>query len=213
MSAAQLKAYLDATGILACNTDAHLRCLEDIGCSWADAVELIEKKELFLSKVYRKRTVYLSSRVYHLLKQCRYQRPMPEPAERLYGLLQGVPGGLETGELRELTQMDQRTLLTAMDFLLEELYITAIGNGHWLNPSWSTYRLWDGGGLGGCFRISAGGGTSQGDSDGVPLLEHAGGGDPASRPMNNQEKTGSRYHLLPVFYTRDPISEMIKVFV
>ncbi|WP_276856704.1 hypothetical protein [Intestinimonas timonensis] len=140
MSAAQLKAYLDATGILACNTDAHLRCLEDIGCSWADAVELIEKKELFLSKVYRKRTVYLSSRVYHLLKQCRYQRPMPEPAERLYGLLQGVPGGLETGELRELTQMDQRTLLTAMDFLLEELYITAIGNGHWLNPSWSTYR-------------------------------------------------------------------------
>lgn len=36
--------------------------------------------------------------------------------------------------------MDQRTLLTAMDFLLEELYITAIGNGHWLNPNWSTYR-------------------------------------------------------------------------
>lgn len=68
MSAAQLKAYLDATGILACNTDAHLRCLEDIGCSWADAVELIEKKELFLSKVYRKRTVYLSPRVYHMLK-------------------------------------------------------------------------------------------------------------------------------------------------
>ena len=140
MSAAQLKAYLDATGILACNTDANLRCLEDIGCSWADAVELIEKKELFLSKVYRKRTVYLSPRVYHLLKQCRYQRPMPEPAERLYRLLQGVPGGLETGELRELAQMDQRTLLTAMDFLLEELYITAVGNGHWLNPNWSTYR-------------------------------------------------------------------------
>lgn len=140
MSEAQLKHYLNATGILACNTDIHLRCLEDIGCSWADAVELIEKKELFLSKVYRKRTVYLSPRVYHLLKQCRAQRPMPEPAQRLYELLQGIPCGLETGELRELAQMDQRTLLTAMDFLLEELYITAVGNGRWLNPNWSTYR-------------------------------------------------------------------------
>ena len=36
--------------------------------------------------------------------------------------------------------MDQRTLLTAMDFLLEELHITAVGNGRWLNPNWSTYR-------------------------------------------------------------------------
>ena len=140
MSASQLKYYLDTTGILACSTDIHLRCLEDIGCSWADAVELIEKKELFLSNVYRKRTVYLSPRVYHLLKQCRVQRPMPEPAQCLYGLLRGAPNGLETGELRELAQMDQRTLLTAMDFLLEELYITAVGNGHWLNPNWSTYR-------------------------------------------------------------------------
>ena len=139
MSAAQLKKYLDATGILACNTDAYLHCLEDIGCTWADAVELIEKKELFLCKAYRKRTVYLSPRVYHLLKGCRYQRPMPEPAARLYQILQTSPG-LETGELRELAQMDQRTLLTAMDFLLEELYITAVGNGHWLNPNWSTYR-------------------------------------------------------------------------
>ena len=139
MSAAQLKKYLDATGILACNTDAYLHCLEDIGCTWADAVELIEKKELFLCKAYRKRTVYLSPRVYHLLKGCRYQRPMPEPAARLCQILQTSPG-LETGELRELAQMDQRTLLTAMDFLLEELYITAVGNGHWLNPNWSTYR-------------------------------------------------------------------------
>ena len=129
MSAAQLKKYLDATGILACNTDAYLHCLEDIGCTWADAVELIEKKELFLCKAYRKRTVYLSPRVYHLLKGCRFQRPMPEPAARLYQILQTSPG-LETGELRELAQMDQRTLLTAMDFLLEELYITAVGNGH-----------------------------------------------------------------------------------
>ena len=140
MSAAQLKHYLESTGILACNTDPNLRCLEDIGCSWADAVELIEKKELFLSKVYRKRTVYLSPRVYHLLKRCRTRRPMPEPAQRLYALLQGVPCGLETGELRELAQMDQRTLLMAMDFLLEELYITAVGNGRWLNPNWSAYR-------------------------------------------------------------------------
>ena len=140
MSSAQLKHYLNATGILACNTDIHLRCLEDIGCSWADAVELIEKKEIFLSKVYRKRTVYLSPKVYHLFKQCRAQRPMPGPARRLYEILQGIPCGLETGELRELAQMDQRTLLTAMDFLLEELYITAVGNGRWLNPNWSTYR-------------------------------------------------------------------------
>lgn len=140
MSASQLKKYLDSAGILACNTDPELRSLESVGCSWTDAAELIAKKELFLCKVYHKRTVCLSSRVYYLLKQCREQRPMTEVAAQIYQILREKPEGVELGELRELAGMDQRTLLAAVDFLLEELYITAVGTGHWLNPSWPTYR-------------------------------------------------------------------------
>ena len=32
-----LLSYLDRSGILLCNRDADLPCLEDIGCAWGDA--------------------------------------------------------------------------------------------------------------------------------------------------------------------------------
>lgn len=139
MSAEALKNYLDVVGILSCNVNPYLPALDDIGCTWADAVALIDAHQVFYCKCYRKRTIYLSPEVYYLLKACRVQRPMPEQAAVLYALLEQTPG-LETGELRAKSLLGQVDFVKALDFLLEQRYVTAIANGTWLNPNWSTYR-------------------------------------------------------------------------
>ena len=38
--------YLDRNGILLCNTNPELPALEDVGCSWSDVTELIDRQEL-----------------------------------------------------------------------------------------------------------------------------------------------------------------------
>lgn len=139
MSAEGLQKYLEVAGILSCNENPYLPCLSDVGCVWADMTALVDRHALFYAKVYRKRVVYLSPEVYYLLKACRAQRPMGPDAERLYALLDGAPP-IEAGDLREIAQMGQAQLAKALDFLLENLYVTALGDGRYINQNWSTFR-------------------------------------------------------------------------
>lgn len=139
MSAEGLKNYLELTGILSCNENPYLPCLTDIGCTWSDMKELVDRHELFYAKAYRKRVVYLSPEAYYLLKDCRATKPMDADAARLYALLDGAPP-IEAGDLRAVSLMGQAALAKALDFLLEHLYITALGNGRYINPNWSTFR-------------------------------------------------------------------------
>lgn len=139
MSAEGLEKYLEITGILSCNENPYLPCLSDVGCTWSDMTELVDRHAIFYTKVYRKRVVYLSPETYYLLKPCRPVRPMNADAHKLYDLLDGAPP-IEAGDLRELAQMGQAELAKALDFLLEHLYITALGNGRVINPNWSTFR-------------------------------------------------------------------------
>ena len=139
MSAEGLRRYLEVMGILGCNVNPYLPSLSDVDCSWSDAVALIDRHEIFVSKVYRRRTVYLSPEVYYLLKACRTSRPMTAQAEGLYRLLEAAPP-MEAGELRPLSQLVQGEFSKAMDVLLEQMYVTALENGRYLNETWSTYR-------------------------------------------------------------------------
>ncbi len=138
MSAEALEQYLNVCGILSCNVNPYLPSLGDVGCTWADAVALIDAHKLFFCKCWRRRTVYLSPEVYHLLKACKPQRPMPEDSAVLFALLEQEPG-MESGDLRVRSLLGQTAFVKALDFLLEERYVTAISNGTWLNPNWSTY--------------------------------------------------------------------------
>lgn len=139
MSAEALEQYLNVCGILSCNVNPYLPSLGDVGCTWADAVALIDAHKLFFCKCWRRRTVYLSPEVYHLLKACKPQRPMPEDSAVLFALLEQEPG-MESGDLRFRSLLGQTAFVKALDFLLAERYVTAIANGTWLNPNWSTYR-------------------------------------------------------------------------
>ena len=70
----KLYEYLQENGILLCNMNPYLPSLETIGCSWVDVTEEIDNHRLFYSKVYKKRTTYLSVEAYYLLKTIRKKK-------------------------------------------------------------------------------------------------------------------------------------------
>lgn len=129
--------YLAQFGILACGENPWLPCLDTLGFTWADAVALIDRQEVFVSKVWRRRTVYLSPEVYFLLKKCWTRRPMPADSAALYEILLEVPMG--NADLKRLVPLEKRACEKALEFLMEECYVTALRNGVWKTPNWSSY--------------------------------------------------------------------------
>ena len=135
-----LLSYLDRNGILLCNRDADLPCLEDIGCSWEDATALLDRQALFYCKIYRGRTTYLSREAYYLLRAVRGERKaLTGEAARVYELLLQAPGA-ETDFLKPLSGLCGKDFRDGLNFLLKHLYATAVGNGTVLTRSWSTFR-------------------------------------------------------------------------
>lgn len=137
MSREGMGGYLADFGILSCNENPYLPCLDSLGFTWADAVALIDQQKVFVSKCYRKRTVYLSPEVYFLLKECRKSRLMTTDAAALYEILVAVP--MESGALKRLVPLEKKAYDKALSFLLEESYVTALRNGTWKLPNWSCY--------------------------------------------------------------------------
>lgn len=130
--------YLETNGILLCNANPYLPALEDVGCAWQDVTELIDNQLLFYSKAYKKRTAYLSREVYYLLKAVKPQKPLTPTAETLYGLLEQIPTA-ETSFLKRVSALSAKEYSQGFDFLLQNLYITAVKNGMALNENWSAF--------------------------------------------------------------------------
>lgn len=140
MSVQTMKDYLDAMGVLACNVNPYLPAVEDIGCRYTDVMELMDRKEVFTCKVYRKRTVYLSKECYYLLKACRKRPSMPQNAALLYSILEQGPWQDKKVLKKKAVTLGPKEFDSAFDFLFSNLHMTAVG-GEWLNPNWFTYRF------------------------------------------------------------------------
>lgn len=134
-----LLCYLEKHGILLCNQNPLLPALEDIGCSWNDVVELIDSHQLFYCKAFQKRTTYLSAQVYYLLKAVRPAKPLPPAAGQLYALMADKPP-VDTSFLKEVSHLSPKSYQQGFDFLLQNLYVTALANGKQLTSNWSTFR-------------------------------------------------------------------------
>lgn len=139
MCMSSLQNYLEANGILLCNQNPDIPALEDVGCTWQDVTELIDQHKLFYSKVFRKRTTYLSPEAYYLLKAVRPPKPLTPPADRIFSLL-GNGSIAEAAFLKQVCDLSPREYRNGFDFLLQNLYITAMANGTVLNESWSTFQ-------------------------------------------------------------------------
>ncbi len=131
--------YLEVHGILCCNYNPYLPCLFDIGCTWEDMTTLVDSHGLFLCKAFRKRTTYLSREVYYLLKRIRTQKALRTDTERamLEAIQEYAP--LDTVTLKRIMDIPAKEYSPAFDFLLENLYVTAIHNGDVLQSNWSTF--------------------------------------------------------------------------
>lgn len=134
----KLFTYLEENGILLCNENPYLPALENIGCTWSDVTKLIDNHKLFYSKVFKKRTTYLSVEAYYLLKRIRAPKHFPESAKKIYDILNNNPP-LETKELRTISMLPAKEYSAGFDYLLQNMYITAMHNGKVLNPAWSAF--------------------------------------------------------------------------
>lgn len=132
----EMKEYLDTMGILGCNVNPWLPALDDVGLCWRDMTQALDRHAFFYTKAYRHRVAYLSPRVYYLLKSCRPQKPLTGDGLAVYTILEQA-GPMETEDLRRLSGLSTPRYVKAFDFLLENLYATALRNGHYINENWS----------------------------------------------------------------------------
>ncbi len=134
----ELLDYINAHGILLCNINQDLPSLCSLGYSWENITGLIDLHEIFYCKVYKKRSTYLSKEVYLLLRKCRAKKPMDANAKAVYDTLNALEYA-DKDKLRERLGMDTKSLDKGMEFLLENMYITAFSNGKFISPSFSTF--------------------------------------------------------------------------
>ena len=88
-------------------------------------------------KAFGKKAVYLSVRVYQLLKRCKRVRPLTEEAAQILDAMKSR-ACVDKNELKKELAIDTKIYNKALDFLLENLYITACA-GKKLNASWYSY--------------------------------------------------------------------------
>lgn len=136
----KVRDYLRFSGILLCNVNPYLPSLSDVGGVWNDIVFLLESREAFYCKAYRKRVTYLSREAYFLLRQCTERPPMEDRSRMILRFLE-LHGPADTETIRRSVLLEKKEFAKAFDFLLEHLYVTMVRNGEILNDTWSTF-LW-----------------------------------------------------------------------
>lgn len=133
----ELKEYIDSHGILLCNDNSDLPSLCSLGYNMENIIGLIELKQVFYCKAYKKRSTYLSVRAYQLLKRTRTAKELYSEAKMIYNDIKRYDY-IDKEEFKTNYDMDKKVFDKAFDFLLENLYITAYA-GKRLNPNWYSY--------------------------------------------------------------------------
>jgi hypothetical protein len=137
-NADQLLDYINKFGLIACNKDSYIKSLDDIGCSWQDAVALIDDRKIFYSKIYKHKTVYLSIRLYSLLKKFNTGIIVNENSRLIYNILENNPPQ-NTDMLKTVSQLNKNEFKKAQLELLEQLHMTAISSYKSININWSSF--------------------------------------------------------------------------
>ncbi|HWR22321.1 MAG TPA: hypothetical protein VN366_02490 [Feifaniaceae bacterium] len=144
-----LRAYFARNHILLCNFNAYLPSLNDAGGDWNAIIHLIETREAVYSKVYRKRTAYLSPALYAMLKPYKQRfNKLSEESRRIYGFLSAC-GPQSTQAIKSALPLSGKNFSAAFDPLLQELLVTAMERDRTMNETWSsflwgTYEQWEG---------------------------------------------------------------------
>ena len=121
--------YLNTFGLLLCNENRYLPSLSDVGGDWDSIVSLIEKREVFYCKIYKKRTCYLSKELYFLLKRYKHSiLSIPASSLDIYNFL-CINGPADTETIKNKLILDKKSFNEAFDILLERMLATAVKRG------------------------------------------------------------------------------------
>lgn len=133
----ELKEYIETNGILLCNENKELPSLCGLGYNMENIIGLIELQQVFYCKAFKKRSTYLSIKAYRLLKRTKSKKELSPEAQAVFDAIRHSDF-VDKDELRSRLLMDKKVFDKAFDFLLENLYLTALA-GKRLNPNWYSY--------------------------------------------------------------------------
>ena len=145
---ALLQAYFRQNGLLLCNMNKELPSLGTVGGDWNSIVALMERGEVFYSKLYKGRVTYLSQDFYYQIKPHR-QRLTKLTAKSLEVFEFINAAGLAgTKDIKERMMLSSKDFTACMDELFKELFVTVIErertmNANWSSFYWGTYERWE----------------------------------------------------------------------
>jgi len=133
----ELSDYLDAYGILLCNTLKDMPSLDSLGYTMEHIIGLIERHEVFYCMVFKKRSTYLSSHAYRLLKRARSPYKPTENEKTVYDSLTRREFAPKD-ELSDMVGLEKAAFDKAFDALLTNMAVTAY-SGTRIRHNWYAY--------------------------------------------------------------------------
>lgn len=143
-----LLSYFQSSGLLLCNESRDLPSLDPVGGDWGSIVALIEKGQVYYSKLYKGRVTYLSAAFYAQVKQYRQRLDKVSPTARSVFEFLGEAGKANTSEIKSILMLSGKAFSQSMNELFKELLVTAIERDRTMNVNWSsfywgTFHTWE----------------------------------------------------------------------
>lgn len=134
-----LKEKINENGIMLLNESDELPSIVGEGFNWYEVMGLIEKGDIFFTKLYKKRTTYISRELYFCFKTILYLEHMTDSEHMLHNLINEI-SGITTSSLKEILIMDSKELDKLILQLSMNMQITILGSGKYININWSHVR-------------------------------------------------------------------------
>lgn len=143
-----LKNYISKYGIVLCNKNKYLPTIDEVGGNWNAVIDLIEQREVFHCKAFRKRTTYISKELYYLLKVHKQRTAfLSEAGRKILDFLYEF-GPANTATIKNVLLLSGEAFSASLDLLLQEMLVTGIKrdstmNQNWSSFIWGTYEDWE----------------------------------------------------------------------
>lgn len=135
----QMNDLISTHGLLLLNSTEEFYNVMDSGGDWFTMIRLIEDRQVFVSKIYKGKTTYLSKDLYYALRACKDDDIiMTEPEKRVYDFLSSCTN-VDTDLLKIALNMDRKVLRKTLDTMMKKLLITVLSGGKMITDSWSSY--------------------------------------------------------------------------
>ena len=134
-----LERYFSQNALLLCNRSDELPYLELAGGDWNAIVSLLERGDVFYSRLFKNRVTYLSPELYFALKPYRRRlERLDANSLRLLDFLQAA-GEASAEQMQQQCLLEKKTQAEALNRLVCELFVTVIRRDVTRNETWCTF--------------------------------------------------------------------------